>query len=318
MIYSLSSELDDFAYFVVPDDDREEQLQQAYFGLQSLAQGWTPPEVTISQSRKRLGDYPGIASLGVPVVSRRFLNALAPLISDKVEALPLGVFKRAEYFVLNVLDAVDAIDQEQSKYYASEYLPRGSLREAVYKPGTLEGRHFFRVDLTAPGGKTSYSEVLASEEFRQAVAQHELLGVSFRPFGTADKRGLQPTGAGEVEFDEAAYRARLPKSYRRLLENYPAELSAATADGELLASLDDAVELNREMRRLWPQSDYRKRPIALSYFLIGQDGCGDLYAIDLDQGESSPVLEFDHERAKWRPRAGSLEEFVDQMKELDA
>jgi hypothetical protein len=110
------------------------------------------------------------------------------------------------------------------------------------------------------------------------------------------------------------YAAMLLPAYRDLLTHYSEELAATAGELELLANLEDAIELNREMRRLWPQSDYRKRPIADSYFLIGQDGGGDLYAIDLALGDSTPVLEFDHERAKWRPRAASLSDFVKQIR----
>jgi hypothetical protein len=316
LIYTVASKLDEFAYFVIVDEGQRADISSSYYQLRTLGGDWTPPALKTAQSRKPLGDYPGFGSINLPVVSRRLLDALTPLLSGQREVLPLGVFKRVEYFVLNVLDAVDAIDQNQSIYGPSEHLPRGALREAVYKPGALEGRHLFRLVLSEPGAHPSYSGVLASEEFRRAVEQHNLLGINFEPFGTVRTPTPKPPVDGGVDFDEPSYRSKLPAAYRDLLASYPKELAATAGEWELLANLEDAIELNRKMRRLWPHSDYRKRPIADSYFLIGQDGGGDLYAIDLALGNSTPVLEFDHERAKWRPRAASLSDFVKQLKDL--
>jgi hypothetical protein len=107
---------------------------------------------------------------------------------------------------------------------------------------------------------------------------------------------------------------QLPAQYMALLAGYPEELLDGAADFELLANVDRIVELNREMRRLWPESDYD--PIPETYLIIGEDGRGNLFAIDLSRGDDSPVFEFEHEENSWHSRAESLDSYTRQLIKL--
>jgi hypothetical protein len=67
------------------------------------------------------------------------------------------------------------------------------------------------------------------------------------------------------------------------------------------------------MRALWGKSDYADKPIPESYVLIGEDGCGNLFAIDTTIIGLCPVFEFEHEEGEWTQRAQSLEDFAQQL-----
>lgn len=89
----------------------------------------------------------------------------------------------------------------------------------------------------------------------------------------------------------------LPASYRKFIINYPKALLKAErvgtketpADVELLNNADTLIKLN-EMVHSAPGID----TIPTEYFIVGHSGCGDYYAIDADDDDSSVYL-WNHE-----------------------
>jgi hypothetical protein len=111
------------------------------------------------------------------------------------------------------------------------------------------------------------------------------------------------------------------------LTDYPRELNQARysegsecdgpKDFELLSTCKKIQELNHWFRKHWSESDYAEVAFPDSYLLVGDDGCGNLYAIDTAK-TNGPVFEFDHEVSEWSNRARSLEEFGRQLLEMAA
>lgn len=126
-----------------------------------------------------------------------------------------------------------------------------------------------------------------------------------------------------IEKIERLMRVKLPRVYRQLLESYPSQLSdvcycddpaqGGPRDFELLSSPREVLKLNMLERSRWESADYSTTPLPQSFFFIGFDGCGNLFAIDLTCGGNCPVFEFDHERPGWIRRASSLDNFVQQL-----
>ena len=122
---------------------------------------------------------------------------------------------------------------------------------------------------------------------------------------------------------EQEHGTSLPEAYKQLLQNYPAKLSSLNyfndpefggpSDFELLKDLEKISKLNKEEKEFWPESDYADTPLPPTYFFIGNDGGGDLFAIDTAGDTLSPVLRFDHEEGIWETGAESLDEFVKQL-----
>ena len=129
----------------------------------------------------------------------------------------------------------------------------------------------------------------------------------------------------EVDVLEKALGVQVPAVYREFLAAYPDSLGRARysddtetggpKDFEMLSSCNRIQRLNQRTRKYWSRSDYAEAPLPESYLLIGEDGSGNLYAIDTAES-SGQVLEFDHELGEWTQRAPSLEEFGRQL--LDA
>ena len=95
----------------------------------------------------------------------------------------------------------------------------------------------------------------------------------------------------ELVHIEAELDIELPSTYRKFIANYPAMLLRPGTDAtkfELLNSPDNIIKLNQVVRS-WSSFDWPDE-----YLVIGQSGCGDYYAIDVDD-EYSPVYLWNHE-----------------------
>lgn len=121
--------------------------------------------------------------------------------------------------------------------------------------------------------------------------------------------------------------AQLPAEYIQLMKSYPSILAAAcradsgndsegfVSEVELFSSLEDVLEINREVRAvsiLDPEGQEFRWPDQL--LVIGETGDGDYYCVDLD-GEHTGVLQFRHHAVEFEVIADSLEEFVDMLTE---
>jgi hypothetical protein len=150
-----------------------------------LASEWTPFAVRSQRghdgvrSHNRDGDYPSLRS-SIPVMNERALAVLHPLIAEVVEVLPLAHVKGLKLCITNILDVIDCLDTERSEGHRFE----GTLLSVdrfVFKPGTVDGHHFFKVK-----GFEGFAPFV-SQQFKDLVDLHELQGFRFRelmPDGT--------------------------------------------------------------------------------------------------------------------------------------
>ncbi|MDC0936304.1 SMI1/KNR4 family protein [Pirellulales bacterium] len=114
----------------------------------------------------------------------------------------------------------------------------------------------------------------------------------------------------DIEFVQSELDVEIPKFYRDFLLAYPDELRAPGCHAwqvEILDVAERIVELNREVR-MSHAIDWDDE-----YFVIGESGCGDYYAIDIDDVES-PVYFWNHDFGDFdeREESNSLEHRVEQ------
>jgi hypothetical protein len=93
---------------------------------------------------------------------------------------------------------------------------------------------------------------------------------------------------------------RLPEWYRSTLEAYP----FPTAEPELFASADEVIQQNQEYRK----SGWFDFPWPSSFFVIGEDGCGNLYFVHLAADERR-IFIADHDGGP-EPKKEKLDEMV--------
>lgn len=113
----------------------------------------------------------------------------------------------------------------------------------------------------------------------------------------------------EIKAIEKAVGISLPAHYVELVTNYPGELAETEApDFALLDSAESLIEENLSVRGkpfyggTWPDN----------FFIIGTNGCGDLYVTKLNAKEFS-VGFFDHEAPAFFPHSSSRGEFISKV-----
>ena len=145
-----------------------------------LIENWK--EVTFvynSQEGDILTDY--MANIyGWFIVSDKFRSETERLLSDVVQYLPVKILDSSNktenhlYQIANILDVIDAIDFENSKYDIFEVRDQKVLSVIKYalKKSKIQGHHIFRLrDDTIP--------IFVSEEIKTIVETNNLLGFSF-------------------------------------------------------------------------------------------------------------------------------------------
>lgn len=135
------------------------------------ANTWIPVSVQIIEETKK-SDTPGLSS-GVPVLSLRAIKILEDILRDSVEILPLKC-KNEEYYAINVIDVLDCIDYEKSKFEKFESSGRIMLfNKYAFNPECVKGKHIFKI-IDEPVRRP-----FVSDEFRNRVLESELVGFKF-------------------------------------------------------------------------------------------------------------------------------------------
>ena len=145
-----------------------------------LIENWK--EVTFvynSQEGDVLTDY--MANIYVWfIVSDKFRYETERLISDVVQYLSVKILNSSNktenhsYQLANILDVIDAMDFENSKYDIFEVKDQRvlSVRKYALKKSTVQGHHIFRL-------KNDTIPIFVSEEIKTIVETNNLLGFSF-------------------------------------------------------------------------------------------------------------------------------------------
>lgn len=169
-LWKLNFELDKYDNFIPVKKFTVEEIQ-SFDGRSHLNQ-WTPVRVERMEPEKGLdlGDAPGFT---FPVFSRRALECLESLISKNVEVLPLD-FDENEYFGINVITVLDAIDYDKSIYRTYRDGKRiMAFQKYVFLPEIVRDTPIFKIS----DEKTRYAFV--SDIFRETVIKFNLSGFKF-------------------------------------------------------------------------------------------------------------------------------------------
>ena len=148
-------------------------LLEAFCDCKSLADWWKPIPVQVDSSVCGPGDFPSL-DCHAPVFSERAWVALSPLIGHAAQALPLIYPDDQVYFVLNVLELVDCLDQSESVIDRYSDGRISHVEKYVFIFERLKGKDFFKIPETAG------LEVLVSDRFIGAVESNGLKGLIFK------------------------------------------------------------------------------------------------------------------------------------------
>ncbi|HEY6161019.1 MAG TPA: SMI1/KNR4 family protein [Bacteroidia bacterium] len=109
--------------------------------------------------------------------------------------------------------------------------------------------------------------------------------------------------ASELKEIEIALGITLPGYYKEFMLNYPEDLSKRDAPDFLLSS-DYELLIDENLQACL---NFRDRPLSKQFLIIGYNGCGDYYLINLEKDDG--VFTFFHDYQLFYKAANSLPEY---------
>lgn len=169
-IYWLRADSDKYAKIVREDEYWE------LFGPPSVEHTWREIRCSVDDSSSHiLGDFPPFHYGGIPAISERAWKCLAPLVGDAAVALPLGTFDGQNYFLLQILNIVDALNVDRSEVGRLSTGEVLRVSRFAYKEDKLKGHHLFKV----PEARTQEPQI--SKELRRLIRNNKLRGACMSP-----------------------------------------------------------------------------------------------------------------------------------------
>ena len=165
-IFKLNFDVDNFEILEVCEPVDIEFYRM--FDGTSLKSGWKKLKVRRMEPEKQLelGDAPGFVT---PIFNEKALKILSPLIDDQVEYLPLDL-DGIEYYAVNVLAVVDAVDYEKSKIVKFSSGRIMCFEEYSFIRDKIQGINIFKIPDEREG------DAFVSETFKNAVEDNQLRG----------------------------------------------------------------------------------------------------------------------------------------------
>lgn len=169
-IWVLNADVENYDSLSFPSEDDRNMFSEYEFDGRNQLSNWKPVKV-IDYEGIIKGDMPGLP--GVPVFSERAVIELNQLLNDQVELLPLN-HPTEKYYIINVVNVVDAVDYENSKvkrFSSSGRVMRFDKYAFHLEP--IKNQHIFKI----PELPKAY--VFVSDEFRDRVLNSALTGFQF-------------------------------------------------------------------------------------------------------------------------------------------
>lgn len=169
-VYKLSSDLSFQSLEIESEDDYKEfdQLYDNHLG-KSVKSLWRPLRIKVLEGDESLpaSDFPYLAP-AFPIMSRKAKEVFHDLIAPYVEFLPLQS-SFGEYYGINVLEEVDALDEEASELKRFSDGRVMVVHKYVFKPDTVEGKVIFRIPQD--------NSIFVTDLFADKVWESRLMGL---------------------------------------------------------------------------------------------------------------------------------------------
>lgn len=161
---------------IIFDSSVHKEIFEIHYSDEPLLPTWKPKRCRV-YTMPQSGDFPTLIDhFRIPVMSTRAWTALRPLIGYCSEALPIIHPSGEEYFLIHVMNTIDALDVDVSEVSRTgEKIP---LIQRVYRYAfheeKLVGQPLFKLPFE------SGSDMIVDDEFRKVVEANRLRGLKFK------------------------------------------------------------------------------------------------------------------------------------------
>ena len=152
-VYALFINLDqcvDYRFDAYEEMDYWDDFLAHNFKGKALPADWKLPKHTVGHSGSGLNDFVQ-GYTGAPFVSARAKHALMPVLQAEAEFRSIGPILGRDYYVMNVLNVVNCLDEGASDIVQAEDGRVLSLRQARFVAGLVPDAAVFKVPRTRVG-----------------------------------------------------------------------------------------------------------------------------------------------------------------------
>jgi hypothetical protein len=243
--------------------------------------------------------------------SERVTNILAPHSANYIDFVETAV-NSYPYFCPRRLGGLDCLDESRSRPWAEKFF--------INKQNVTDPMVFLISE--KPGGwpnRPDPTPIFLTQSVEALVARCGARGIHLVE---TDKIRFRMSES-EIANLEASLGFRLPDAYKSFVSNYPPELvtteidmswkKEAPADREMRIDPVDILALNRNVRSPGTPWTEGEGPWPEQFFVIGDDECGNYWAIDLCLSDPCPVYFYDHDFGKFSEEHHSLGAFAEHL-----
>lgn len=183
-VYSLKADFDnydvchvDYDYCAKFHSFGENELLISFDGT-SKKDGWWPRRM-FRENEKKLGDYISKIGSDVIIMRKKSIEMLEPVMGN-IEVLPLDC-DFGDYWAINVLDVLDCIDYEKSKFKRFPQTPTNPnprimlFEEFAFVKEAIQGHHVFKIK------DQPKSHMFVDDLFVEMVERNAISGMKFIP-----------------------------------------------------------------------------------------------------------------------------------------
>ncbi len=161
--------------WIFPADDDDYETFSAMDGR--VIQDWIAPVMKLDTADRTYSDFPWLGE-HAPILKRPAVDALAPVLVEHGQLLPM---KGEEVWLFNTTTVLDALDHEQSRI---AYFDNGDILDIerhIFRREKIGAAQLFKLPMRA-------SAVYVTDSFVEQVGSAGLRGVSFiRVWTSAEK-----------------------------------------------------------------------------------------------------------------------------------
>jgi hypothetical protein len=187
-IYSLVSDCDHYSNLKFGNEDQDWEIVYEFNGT-AIGERWKPFEVEFMKEEciEQLpqGDFPHLFA-AVPVLNARAVEVLWPILEGNGELLPLRS-NHGDYFIFNVTNVVDALDEETSDIVRfSDGKRILDIKRFEFRASELASVDIFKLP------QDLLSSVFVTDKLMNAVTNAGLLGFDFRWLWSSSQSSTSP------------------------------------------------------------------------------------------------------------------------------
>lgn len=168
------------------------EIPSSIYGLEMLEgrpmmQGWVPLPLFAGEPRRKVGNFAKSWGGGI-LVDSHSCEILQPALAGLCELLPMLPYGRKTFYVMNVLECVDCLDETATHWRVSKHSGiRYGIDKYVFSKDRLSAANIFTIP-QSPEIMVATGLGSSTPTFKSIVDRNKLTGLKFRELWSSDEK----------------------------------------------------------------------------------------------------------------------------------